>query len=66
MMDAAKRKPGAERIRWIEHDITRPLPLESGYFDRAICSLVVDHIADLGGLFGELGRISKPAPGGSL
>ena len=64
MLDAARRKPGADKVRWTEHDVTRPLPLETGSFDRVLCSLVVDHIHDLKGLFGELGRIAKPAPAG--
>lgn len=57
MLAAAKAKPGAERVKWIEHDLAGRLPLESGAFDRVVCALVFDHIANVAGLMGELGRI---------
>jgi malonyl-CoA O-methyltransferase len=40
--------------------LTQAFPLESGSFDRVICCLVLDHIADLNGFFGELKRICNP------
>ena len=61
MLERARAKPGAEAIRFIRHDLTKPFPLESGSFDRVLCCLVLDHIADLNGFFAELGRICKPA-----
>ncbi|HVZ94946.1 MAG TPA: class I SAM-dependent methyltransferase [Phycisphaerales bacterium] len=65
MLSRAGSKPGAERVTFIEHDINHhPLPLNGRAFDRVICALVVDHIADLRGLFGELGRICRA--GGSV
>ncbi|MGH7131103.1 MAG: class I SAM-dependent methyltransferase [Phycisphaerales bacterium] len=60
MLAAARAKAGAERVKWIEHDLAGRLPLESGAFDRVVCALVFDHIADVAGLMGELGRICKP------
>jgi malonyl-CoA O-methyltransferase len=61
MMAKARAKPGAARVRFVAHDLTRPpLPLPAAGFDRVVCALVVDHIADLGGLFGELRRITRP------
>lgn len=59
MMDRVKAKPGWERIRLIQHDLTEPLPLPAAAFDRVLCALVVDHIADLAGLFGELRRVCR-------
>jgi malonyl-CoA O-methyltransferase len=41
--------------------LTQPFPLESASFDRVLCCLVLDHIADLKHFFGELRRICKPA-----
>jgi ubiquinone/menaquinone biosynthesis C-methylase UbiE len=60
MLDRARAKPGAEAVRFISHDLTQAFPLESASFDRVLCCLVLDHIADLKGFFRELGRICKP------
>ena len=57
MMSKARAKPGADRVTFVAHDITTPLPFADGAFDRVVCGLVVDHIADLAGLFGEMRRV---------
>jgi malonyl-CoA O-methyltransferase len=57
MMRKARDKPGADRVTFLAHDITGPLPFAAGAFDRVVCGLVVDHIADLAGLFGEMRRV---------
>jgi ubiquinone/menaquinone biosynthesis C-methylase UbiE len=60
MLARAREKEGASGVRWVVHDVTRlPLPLPEGAFDRVICALVVDHIAELAAFFAELGRLSK-------
>jgi HisA/HisF family protein len=59
MLQRAREKPGAERIRFVYHNLAHPLPLESAAFDRVLCCLVIDHIAHLDGLFGELRRICR-------
>lgn len=60
MLERARAKPGAEGITFITHDLTQAFPLESASFDRVLCCLVLDHIADLKSFFGELRRICKP------
>lgn len=60
MLERARAKPGANTVQFIRHDLTQPFPLENGSFDRVLCCLVLDHIADLKGFFGELSRICKP------
>jgi malonyl-CoA O-methyltransferase len=60
MLERARTKPGSERIKFITHDLAQPLPLKSDSFDRVLCCLVLDHIADLKSFFGELRRICKP------
>lgn len=60
MMERARSKPGADKIRWVHHDIGKPLPLVAGEFDRVLCALVVDHVRDLEAFFRELGRICRP------
>jgi malonyl-CoA O-methyltransferase len=57
MLEKAHQKPGSEDVRFVEHDLARPLPLDTGEFDVVTCCLVVDHIADLDGFLRELGRI---------
>lgn len=59
MLEYARKKPGAERVHFQNHDLTAPLPFEADTFDRVICGLVVDHIANLAGLFREMGRVCK-------
>ena len=60
MLEQARRKPGAGRVAFAVHDLAQPLPFEAGRFDRVICGLVVDHIADLDGLFRDMARVCKP------
>jgi ubiquinone/menaquinone biosynthesis C-methylase UbiE len=60
MLERARAKPGADAVKFISHDLAQRFPLESGSFDRVLCCLVLDHLADLEGFFGELSRICKP------
>jgi ubiquinone/menaquinone biosynthesis C-methylase UbiE len=60
MIARAREKPGWERVRFVQHDLTQPLPLPDAAFDRVLSSLVVDHIPDLVAFFGECRRIVKP------
>ncbi len=60
MLARARAKPGAERVSWMRHDLARTLPLPDRSFDRVICGLVLEHIADLPLLFAEMGRICRP------
>lgn len=60
MLRRARAKPGAEAVQFVEHDIAQPLPLPDAAFDRVVCGLVLEHIADLTALFRELKRITRP------
>jgi len=60
MLQQARRKPDAGQVLFIQHDLGKLLPLESGAFARVFCCLVLDHIVDLKGLFSEMGRICEP------
>ncbi len=60
MLARARAKAGARDITFVCHDLTHGLPMVDASFDRVVCGLVVDHIADLAGLFGELKRIARP------
>jgi malonyl-CoA O-methyltransferase len=58
MIARARAKPGWEHVRFVQHDLTRPLPLPDSAFDRVLSSLVVDHIPDLVAFFSECRRIT--------
>src|SRR3989440_1878490 len=60
MLQRARAKPGAEAVNFIQHDLTQPLPLPNAAFDRVLCCLVLDHIADVDSLFAELRRLCRP------
>lgn len=57
-------------IRWLVHDLSKPVPLKSESFDRVLCALVLDHVYFLDHLFGEMARLVRPAspttPGGRI
>jgi 2-polyprenyl-3-methyl-5-hydroxy-6-metoxy-1,4-benzoquinol methylase len=61
MLNVGRTKPGAAAVKFIQHDLANPLPLSSASFDRVVCGLVVEHIANPRGLFAEMGRICRPA-----
>ncbi len=60
MLSRARAKPGADRVRFVRHDLSKRLPFEDAAFDRVTCCLVLDHIHDLPHLFGEMARICRP------
>jgi malonyl-CoA O-methyltransferase len=60
MLERACRKPGAEAITFVRHDLAKPFPLRSAAFDRVFCCLVLDHIGELNNFFLELRRLCQP------
>jgi malonyl-CoA O-methyltransferase len=61
MLEKARLKEGAEKVNFRVHDLAQPLPFGAGSFDRVVCGLVIDHIADLGGLFRDMARVCRPS-----
>lgn len=61
MLQQARQKPGAAGVSFHVHDLADSLPFPSGMFSRVVCGLVVDHIADLDGLFREMLRVCQPS-----
>jgi malonyl-CoA O-methyltransferase len=59
MLERARAKPGAEAVRFVQHDLANPLPLPAAAFDRVLCCLVLDHIKNLGDFFAELRRVCR-------
>jgi ubiquinone/menaquinone biosynthesis C-methylase UbiE len=61
MLAQARAKAGKLAIVFHTHDLATPLPFADGSFDRVVCGLVIDHIASLGSLFGEMRRVCRPS-----
>jgi SAM-dependent methyltransferase len=61
MLERAKKKAQGLNITFQVHDLAEPLPFANASFDRVVCGLVIDHIADLVGLFQEMCRICQPS-----
>jgi malonyl-CoA O-methyltransferase len=59
MLGKARQKPGAERVTFVEHNITESLPFASASFDRVLSCLVLDHVADVKAFFVELRRVCR-------
>ena len=59
MLAKARSKPGAAGVTFLQQDASGKLPFESGSFHRVISCLVVDHVQDLAGFFGELKRVVR-------
>ncbi len=60
MLREARRKPGATAVRFVVHDLGRSLPFAACSFDLVVSGLVLEHLRDLGGFFGEAHRVLRP------
>jgi ubiquinone/menaquinone biosynthesis C-methylase UbiE len=60
MLEILRSKQPPSSLRLIEHDLARPLPLADDEFDVVLCSLVLEHVRDLGAILREFGRIVRP------
>ena len=59
MLAEARRKPGSERVRFLACDLRRRLPFADAVFDLVVSGLVLEHIPDLDGFFGEARRVLR-------
>ena len=66
MLEVARTRAGAGRVRFMLHDVTTRLPIDDGAADRVLCCLVLEHVPDLVAVFRELGRICAPPPQGHI
>lgn len=59
MLAEARRKPGAAAVHFLAHDLHDPLPFAAGRFDLVVSGLVLEHLSDLEGFFGEARRVLR-------
>ena len=64
MLDVARRRVRAAHVRFVEHDITRPWPVEPTSMDIVVGNLVLEHVRDLRPIYTEAARVLRP--GGQL
>lgn len=60
MLAEARKKPGAEQIRFIVHDLHQKLPFADKTFDLIVSGLVLEHVGHLPEFFAEVYRVLKP------
>jgi malonyl-CoA O-methyltransferase len=60
MLAEAKKKPGADGVRWLVHDLHQRLPFADGAFDLVVSGLVLEHLREINGFFAEARRVLKP------
>lgn len=60
MLAAAREKPFANRVSFLQLDLHESLPFEKAQFDVVVSGLVVEHIRDLPMFFRETRRMLKP------
>ena len=59
MLAHARRKTENAGVRFVVHDLHRPLPFDAGAFDLVVSGLVLEHLSDLQGFFGEAHRVLR-------
>lgn len=60
MLEKARGKPGCAKVDFRQHDLAAPLPFADCELDRIVCGLVLEHVLDLGFVFGEFRRVLRP------
>lgn len=56
MLDVARRRVRAAHVRFVEHDITRPWPVDAASCDVVVGNLVLEHVRELGPIYAEAAR----------
>lgn len=60
MLAEARKKPEADRVRWVAHDLHTSLPFADGSFDLVVSGLVLEHLRELAEFFAEARRVLRP------
>jgi len=64
MIARAHERVGAMPVRFLQHDVCDPWPLESRSVDLVVANLILEHVHDLEPVFFEASRVLRP--GGQL
>lgn len=59
MLAKARAKQGCQAARFVVHDLHAPLPFPSASFDGVVSGLVLEHLRELSGVFGEAYRVLR-------
>ena len=59
MLDVARRRVRSSTARFVEHDITRAWPADTGSVDVVVGNLVLEHVRDLAPVFREASRVLR-------
>jgi ubiquinone/menaquinone biosynthesis C-methylase UbiE len=59
MLEEARRKPGADAVHFLAHDLHQALPFADGTFDRVVSGLVLEHLQELTLFFAESRRVLR-------
>jgi ubiquinone/menaquinone biosynthesis C-methylase UbiE len=60
MLAEARKKPEADAVRWLAHNLDETLPFAGGTFALVVSGLVLEHLRELDGFFAEARRVLKP------
>lgn len=64
MIARAHERVGSMPVRFVQHDVCDPWPVESGSVDLVAANLILEHVHDLEPVFFEASRVLRP--GGQL
>ena len=59
MLAEARRKPGADAVRFVVHDLAAPLPMPDAQFDVVVSGLLLEHLPELPPFFREASRVVR-------
>lgn len=65
MLAEARKKPGAESIHFLAHDLHQRLPFSHASFDLVVSGLVLEHLSDLRPFLMEMRRVLR-SPGRAI
>jgi malonyl-CoA O-methyltransferase len=60
MLANARARVASAAVRFVEHDVVQPWPVDAGAADFVTCHLVLEHVADLGPVFVQAARALRP------
>jgi ubiquinone/menaquinone biosynthesis C-methylase UbiE len=59
MLSRARARLEADNVRFVEHDLTQPLPFEDATSDLVVITLVLEHIEDIAPIYAEVARVLR-------